>query len=143
MRNIRHVGLVVKSIENSLKFYCDLLGLKIQGSTNEDENFISDIIGIKNAQLKTLKLSADDNKTRIELVEFLSPTPNKVKKNNLNNFGLTHIALTVNNLDLIFKKLKKAGIYFNSIPKISVDGNLKVVFCKDFEGNFLELIEEL
>ncbi len=49
----------------------------------------------------------------------------------------------MNNLDLIFKKLKKAGIYFNSIPKISVDGNLKVVFCKDFEGNFLELIEEL
>ena len=132
MRNIRHVGLVVESIENSLKFYCDLLGLKIQGSTNEDENFISDIIGIKNAQLKTLKL-----------IEFLSPTPNKVKKNNLNNFGLTHIALTVDNLDFIFKKLKKAGIYFNSIPKISVDGNLKITFCKDFEGNSLELIEEL
>ena len=99
MKNVRHVGLVVESIEKSLKFYRDLLGLKIQGSTNEDENFISEIIGIKNAQLKTLKLSADDNKTRIELVEFLSPPPNKVEK--------TAIAGWISIVDLVTLGLTK------------------------------------
>lgn len=143
MKNIRHVGLVVSDIERALKFYRDLLGLKIQSTTNEKGDFISQLIAKEKVELKTVKLSADDNATRIELIEFSNPESNQNKKIELFNRGFTHIALTVNNLDELYLRLRKAGIKFNCHPKLSPNGMLKVTFCRDFEGNYLELTQEI
>ena len=143
MKNVRHVGLVVLDIEKALKFYCDLLGLKIQGRTNEKGYFINQLLENENIELKTIKLSADDNATRIELIDFSDIKSNQNKKIKLTNAGFTHVALTVNNLDELYLQLKKANVQFNCPPQLSADGQLKVTFCKDFEGNYLELIEEI
>ena len=70
MENIRHLGLVVADLERALEFYRDLLGLHIQGKTDEKGSFISKILATKNIEVKTVKLSADDNSTRIELLKF-------------------------------------------------------------------------
>jgi len=143
LKNIRHVGIVVLDIEKALSFYRDLLGLKIQGTTYEDGDFINHLLAKGQIKLKTIKLSADDNATRIELLGFSNPEPNNNKNAELFNRGFTHVALTVNNLDELYSRLKKAGIEFNCPPQISPNGTLKVTFCKDFEGNYLELTEEL
>jgi len=143
MKNIRHVGLVVKNLSDSLKFYHEILGLKIQGKTEEEEEYISKLIGINNTKMKTLKLSADDSATRIELIEFLTPKSENRNKNNLNTYGFTHVAITVKNLDEIYKKLKNENIKCNTPPLITPNGTLKIIFCQDFDGNFLELTEEL
>jgi len=55
-------------MEKALEFYRDLLGLHIQGKTEEKGEFISKLLSIKDSDLKTIKLSADDNSTRIELL---------------------------------------------------------------------------
>jgi len=142
MQNIRHVGLVVSNLDKSLMFYRDLLGLKIQGTTSEEGDFISSITSIDNVKLNTIKLSADDNSTRIELIELLSeiPTTNNTQ---LSTKGFTHIALTVSNLDELYIKLQNKGIKFTCKPKLSPNRKLKITFCRDFEGNFLELTQEL
>ena len=64
-------------------------------------------------------------------------------KKQLDQSGLTHISLTVHNLDETYSILKERGIEFNCPPTLSVNQNLKVTFCRDFEGNFLELTEEI
>ena len=143
MKNIRHIGLVVSSIDNALRFYRDLLGLKIQGSTDESGEFISKLIGYDKVKLKTVKLSAEDNATRLELIEFTNPTIESQNKKKLTNYGFTHIAITVKDLDKIYNRLSKAGVYFNSPPILSADNSLLATFCRDFEGNFLELIQEI
>ena len=142
MKNIRHIGLVVSNLDKALTFYRDLLGLKIQGTTSEEGDFISTIISIDNVKLKTIKLSADDNSTRIELIELLSKIPTN-NTEQLSTKGFTHIALTVSNLDELYTKLQNKGIEFTCEPKVSPNGKLKITFCKDFEGNFLELTQEL
>ena len=143
MKNIRHVGLVVSDIEKALEFYRDLLGLKIQGTTDEKGDFINQMFTKENIELKTIKLSADDNATRIELLEFSNPKSNQNKKIELTNSGFTHIALTVNNLNEMYLRLRKADVQFNCPPKLSPNGKLKIAFCRDFEGNYLELTEEI
>ena len=143
MKNIRHVGLVVSDVEKALEFYRDLLGLKIQGTTDEKGDFTNKLLDKENIELKTVKLSADDNATRIELLEFSGPKSNQNEKIRLYNSGFTHIALTVNNLDEMYLRLKKANVQFNCPPKLSPNGKLKITFCRDFEGNYLELIEEV
>ena len=143
LENIRHFGLVVSNLEKALVFYQDLLGLSIQGKTEESGDFISKMLSFENIKVKTVKLSANDNSTRLELLEFENPKVNSAKKNNLFEPGFTHISLTVKNLDELYLRLKNSNIEFNSQPTISPNGTLKVVFCKDFEGNYLELIEEI
>ena len=120
-----------------------MLGLKLEGSTDEYGDFISDLFARDGIELKTQKLSADDNATRIELIEFSVPESNQNEKVKLFNQGFTHVALTVNNLDELYSQLKDAGVKFNSPPKLSPNKSLKVTFCKDFEGNYLELIQEI
>lgn len=141
MENIRHLGLVVVDLERALAFYRDLLGLHIQGKTDEKGSFISKILATKNVEVKTVKLSADDNSTRIELLKFNNSKTKK--KISLVEPGFTHIALTVKNLDELYLKLKKAKIKFNCSPTITPNGTIKILFCEDFEGNYLELIEEI
>ena len=143
MKNIRHMGLVVSDMEKALYFYRDLLGLKIQGTTNEEGNFINQLLNKEDIKLKTVKLSTDDNTTRIELLEFSNPKSNQNKKIELFNTGFTHVAFTVDNLDEIYMHLKNGGVQFNCPPKLSPNGMLKVTFCRDFEGNYLELTQEI
>jgi len=130
-------------MKKALNFYHDLLGFKIQSTTDERGDFISQLLAREGVELKTVKLSADDNATRLELLEFSNHKSNQSKKIELFNPGFTHIALTVNNLDELYLRLKNTGIQFNCPPKLSPDGMLKVTFCRDFEGNYLELTQEL
>ena len=143
MKNIRHLGLVVTNMDKALEFYHDLLGLHIQGKTVENGDFISKLFDSENVELKTIKLSADDNSTRLELLEFTNPKTSKTKKIALFEPGFTHISLTVKNLETLYLRLIKFGIEFNCPPTISPNGTLKIAFCKDFEGNYLELTEEI
>ena len=85
----------------------------------------------------------EDNSSAIELIEFSKPFPQKKIRNELIDCGITHIALTVDNLDEIYIQLKKLDIKFNHEPQLSPNGKLKVAFCQDPEGNYLELIEEI
>ena len=58
----------------------------------------------------------------------------------INYHHITKFETLTEKLDNI---LKERGIEFNCPPTLSVNQNLKVTFCRDFEGNFLELTEEI
>ena len=140
---LRHTGLVVEDLEKEVKFYTEVLGFRIVKTTNEDSKFISIILGISNPKLKTVKLTLEkETGTLLELLTF----EGKIQQRKVvvpDNFGYTHIALTVINLDLIYREMKKLEIEFLSEPTISPDGYAKVAFCRDPENNMIELVEVL
>ncbi len=140
---VRHVGIVVKKIDDVLPFYRDLLGLKLVKKAREPSPFVSHILGLRRCQLVTVKLAADDGSTLIELLEFASHPGNLGSSPDLTGPGITHIAFTVQDLDTLYRKLTRAGIAFISPPSGSPDGRAKVAFCRDPAGNYLELVEEL
>jgi len=142
-RTVRHVGIVVKKIDDVLPFYRDLLGLKLVKKTHEPEPFINQILGINGCRLVTVKLAASEGVTLVELLEFGSPPSRHSMDPALFSPGITHIALTVKDLDGLYRKLISKGIPFLSPPMISPDGFAKVAFCRDPAGNYLELVEEL
>ena len=51
LTEVRHIGIVVKNIENSLKFYRDLLGLQIQRAMNESGEYIDNMLGFKDVKV--------------------------------------------------------------------------------------------
>ena len=142
MKAIRHIGIVVRDLEKMLHFYGDLLGLKVVKDQDELGNYIDIIVGLKNTMIRTVKMEADDG-SLIELLYFQSHPQVDFNEKKLCNLGISHIAFTVKNLDLEYQRLLKAGVEFISSPQKSTDGFAKVVFCKDLESNFIELVEEL
>tara|TARA_B100000963_G_scaffold41570_1_gene30920 strand:+ start:10717 stop:11145 length:429 start_codon:yes stop_codon:yes gene_type:complete len=139
---IRHTGLVTKNIKKSLNFWCDLIGFKVYKDIIEYGDAIDNILKLKNTKVRTIKLK-DKKKNLLELLHFLKPKKNKIKKTFSNSIGYTHISITVKDIDKLCKKLKMHKVKFNSPPQISKDGRVKMTYCQTPEGSFLEIVEEL
>ena len=140
LTEVRHIGIVVKNIENSLKFYRDLLGLQIQRAMNESGEYIDTMLGFKDVKVKTVKMSAPNGLTLVELLEFDVPSGSNLP-HHVNDLGASHVAFTVSNIDEVYDKLKQSGIKFNASPQLSPDGYAKVTFCLDPDNTPVELVE--
>jgi hypothetical protein len=137
--NYRHTGVVAKNIKKSLFFYKNLLNLKLIKKTIENKKIIQKLLNIKISKLTTYKLGYNNSKIIIEILHF-----NKTNKNEkifLNTEGITHISLTVKNLNAIYNKLIKNKVKFISEPILSENKKFKLCFCRTPEGCYLELVQ--
>lgn len=142
--NFRHVGLVVKDLEKSLKFWCEILNFKVQKQMLEEGPYIDQMMGIDGVRVLTTKI-ADDENNIIELLNFKSHLDKEDWEGKPYSTGLTHIALTVGDLKKTLEKMKRFKFLDSceTIPVKSPDGKVIVVYIKSFEGLLLELVEEL
>ena len=65
---VRHVGIMVSDMEKSLKFYRDLLGLKVKSLVDEEGKYLDNMLSNKDVKNKIAKLYAGDGDTMIELI---------------------------------------------------------------------------
>ena len=128
-------------MENSLKFYRDQLGLKIIKDMDEQGNYLDNMLSLNDVRVRTVKLSANENTTLVELLEFESHNDNKIR--NFYTIGASHVAFTVDDIEKLYVNLSEKNIKFNAIPQKSPDGLVKVTFCKDPDGTPIELVEML
>lgn len=142
MKEIRHTGIVVSNMEQSLKFYRDLIGLKVVKDFTEKGKYIDSISGLSGVHLRMVKLTADDG-SMIELLLYLSHPNQPPIKTRIYDLGCSHVAFTVDNIDMEYERLSGKGVKFNCPPYISPDGYAKVTFCHDPDGTCIELVEVL
>jgi catechol 2,3-dioxygenase-like lactoylglutathione lyase family enzyme len=138
----RHVGIVVKDLAKTTNFWTNLIGFKLHLEAKEISPYIDELLGIANPELRTVKL-IDEKGFIIELLEFANYPAKDNWEGNLATTGLTHIALTVSDLESLTVKLKENDYKFISETKKSPNGSVKVVFVRGPEGLMLELVEQL
>jgi hypothetical protein len=141
MIKIRHTGIVTNNLIKSLNFWKKNFKFKIKKDVNESGKTLDKVLMFKNIKVRTLKLS-DNYNNLIELLYFKNPKVSVKKNIKSNSIGITHISITVKNLNKIYKELKK-DVKFNSKPLLSADGNVLMTYCRTPEGCFLELVEEI
>jgi catechol 2,3-dioxygenase-like lactoylglutathione lyase family enzyme len=142
VKNIRHTGVVVTDMDESLKFYRDLMGLKPVIDFTEKGSFIDTISNAGGIDLRMVKLIAEDG-GMIELLYYAShPQPDR-GENKLYETGPTHVAFTVDDVDRTYADWTAKGIRCNSEPVVSPDGKAKLFFCQDPDGTFLEIVQML
>ena len=140
--NLRHAGIVVQDMAKQLEFYRDLLEMEVWADFKDDSAYVQEVTGLPGANIWMVKLRAKDGGS-IELLQYLShpqdvPTPRQSC-----DMGCNHVALQVDDLEVVYRKLIKYGIRFNVPPMVSPDGGAKVTYCRDPEGVILELVEIL
>ncbi|MEJ5227790.1 VOC family protein [Thermodesulfovibrio sp.] len=142
IKNIRHIGIVVSNLELSLHFYSDLLGFKVVKKMEESGEYIDNISSLKNVKITTVKMAAPDGNL-VELLYYHSHQRATILHREIWQTGISHIAFSVDDIEQEYNRLSAAGVTFNSPPQLSTDGYAKVTFCRDPDGNFIELVEVL
>ena len=145
LKSFFHTGFVVKDIEESVKFYSDVLGMRIAGRSERKGEFAQQMLAFPDAHIKGGFLDVGDGH-QLELIQYLSPASgeNKLHRNDL---GASHLAFLVEDIETFYKETSHKGITYNNPPAslFDDDGNLlrKAAYAQDPDGNWLEFIELL
>ncbi|MEG1602029.1 MAG: methylmalonyl-CoA epimerase [Cloacibacillus sp.] len=130
LKNIDHIGVAVKSIDEALKFWEDTLGVKCHG--------IEEVVEQK---VKTAFLPIDD--TEIELLEGTAEDSPVTKYIEKNGQGIQHLAIRVPDIEAALAELKEKGVrLIDEKPRIGA-GGAKIAFIhpKASGGVLLELCQ--
>ena len=138
----RHVGIVVNDLDKTRDFWINTLGFKLHIEAKEESPYIDELLAIKDPALTTVKL-IDSKGFIIELLKFENYQVENSWSGDIKTIGLTHIALTVDNLDELIAILRKLDYHTISEIKTSPNKKVKIVFVRGPEGIMLELVQEL
>ena len=131
-----HVGLTVESLERTLPFYRDVLGLEVLDRFSVAGEAFADAVDVPGATGRFAHLDAGG--ARLELVEY-DPDADARPAPALNEPGATHVGLAVDDLDARIAALP-ASVETLSEPRTTESGT-RICFLRDPEGNLVELLE--
>jgi len=107
---INHIGIAVNSIEDTVKLYTDVLGLKLKA-----------IEIVKDQKVRTAIIPVGESK--IELIESTDPEGGIAKYIERRGEGMHHLALEVDNIQEALETLEKKGIpLIDKRPRAGVEG---------------------
>ncbi|MDW7667884.1 MAG: methylmalonyl-CoA epimerase [Bacillota bacterium] len=130
VKKVDHIGIAVKNLEDSLKFYQDTLGLELSGVEVVEEQ-----------KVRVAFLPVGD--TEVELLESTDPDGPIAKFIEKKGEGIQHIAYKVENIEDAIKEMEDQGVrMIDKTPRYGA-GGAKIAFChpKSTKGVLVELCQ--
>lgn len=130
VKKLDHIGIAVKDLEASLKFYEQILGLKSAGTEIVEEQ-----------KVRVAFLPIGD--TEVELLESTEEDGPIAKFIAKNGEGIQHMAYRVDNIEEAIAKLKEQGIrMIDEKPRYGA-GGAQIAFChpKSTNGVLIEICQ--
>jgi diaminopimelate decarboxylase len=143
-RGIDHVSVTCASIERSLAFYRDGLGLALLDSGAETGARIGAVVGLPGARLRFAELALGDGRL-VELLEYEAPAGRALHPQP-NDAGAAHVALAVDDLGAALRRLREHGFDSRSAP-VTLDDHegtwkdVTLAYVDDPDGFVVELIQ--
>ena len=138
---LTHIGVCVSDWERSLHFYRDVLGFRYLSELQVGGAPSSTLLQLAQVSLRAIYLERDG--TRIELLHYAVPGhEGQGQPRPMNQLGLTHLSLRVDDLAATVDELQKAGV--NVIEKTRIDlpdFQAAAVFVTDPDGTLIELVQ--
>lgn len=131
---IDHLGIAVTSLDEGLRFYEQLLGMRV---THKER------IEIEQVNVAMLPTGTAPDAPRIELLEATDSESTIARFIEKRGPGLHHVALRVNDLAAITERLRIEGATLVNQPRLGAGGHLYVfVHPASAGGVLLELIQK-
>lgn len=119
---VDHIGIAVKNLDETLKFYTEVLGLEVQGSEIVEEQ-----------KVKVAFLPVGDSE--IELLESTDPEGPIARFIEKNGEGVQHIAFKVDDIEEAIEYMKSKGMrMIDEQPRYGA-GGAKIAFVHPKSSN--------
>lgn len=130
IKKIDHLGIAVKDLQAAIKFYEDMLGLKV-----------TEIEEVAEQKVRVAFLPTGDSE--VELLESTTPDGPIARFIEKNGEGIQHIAFRVENLEEKLAELKEKGVrLIDEKPRRGAGGaNIAFLHPKSTFGTLVELCE--
>jgi catechol 2,3-dioxygenase-like lactoylglutathione lyase family enzyme len=140
---VHHVGITVRDLDASLRFYGEVLGFEVLvHRTGVEAPHVRALIGYPDAVIDVARLAIPGG-GQLELTQFVAPAGG-VTDVDPPDIGAVHLALAVTDMDGVYERLLAEGIRFTSAPVAAPDGpsaGMRFVYCRDPDGAQLELVQ--
>lgn len=136
-----HLGICVSDLERSLAFYRDALGFAVESELRVEGEPSATLLGLEGVRLHAVYLVRDG--LRIELLHYASPGyVGDGAPRAMNQLGLTHLSLRVEDLEATLARLEALGARVLHDTRIDNPRlRAKAVFATDPDGTRIELVE--
>jgi len=144
---IDHTAIVVSDTEASLKFYRDVLGMRVAGESENygtEQEHLNNVFG---ARLRITSMRAIDDGPGIEFLEYLAPRNGRAFPTDERASDVLHwqTTLTVNNAAAAARNVRANRSMFVSPGLVQLGrddlGFTKAFLVRDPDGHVMELIE--
>jgi glyoxylase I family protein len=140
IRNIHHLGIVVRDFERMLKFYSEAFGFEVLGTELQVPPQKAAAIARANVPRSNVRvIMMQAGNCFLEIMgnpgAAISPAANP-------GAGYVQLCIDVDDIDAEYARLKEIGMTFG--PPAPVDfGHVKAVTGCDPEGNVIELVQTI
>jgi len=139
-----HTGITVSNLERSLAFWRDVLGFELSHTAHQTGEMATEITGVEGGELR-LAVVKTPGGHKIELLEYRAPLDRKKHVDLMPcDIGHVHVALIVDDLDVILGAIKKSGWKAAGKPQMLKSGpnaGKQVVYVRDPDGTTIEFMQ--
>jgi lactoylglutathione lyase len=130
-----HVGQCVTDLERSKRFYCELFGFTLEREINPPDDSSAQLMSLTPPMAMTAAYLVRDGLV-LELLHFAAAGRTQpFRERTMNEPGLTHLSLSVDDIDAVCARVPDFGGEVISASNIGA-----AVFVRDPDGQLLELL---
>jgi len=137
-----HTGITVSNLERSLEFWRDVLGFELSHRAQQKGELAEQITGVPGAEILIAVVKAPGHK--IELLEYRAPVDRQHFRPRPCDVGSVHIALIVDNLDVVLARIASSGWKAAGKPQTLTAGpnaGKRVIYVRDPDGTTIEFMQ--
>jgi len=138
---VGHLGICVRDLERSMRFYRDLLGFRALTRVEAKGPEVDRMLRLSGVDQETVFLERDG--VRLALFAYRTPAPEgDGEPRPMNRLGLAALMLRVDDLDATLVRFREAGVRVLEETRTEhAAWRSKLVFLCDPDGTLIELIE--
>jgi catechol 2,3-dioxygenase-like lactoylglutathione lyase family enzyme len=143
IKNIDHTGFTVSSLDESLKFWVDVMGFRhLYTWSFEAGRFIEQLVGVQGAAMRLAMVEGPGHS--IELLEYTSPPERPAYRPRSSDVGSVHLAFYVENIDALLARI--AGFGWLPVGEVqTVESGerkgLRLIYVRGPDGVTLEFLQ--
>ena len=143
MVRVDHTGFTVKSLQESVNFFVDVLGFKIVNQEHfGPSEFLSNVVGVPDAEMTLAMLELDGH--LVELLEYTAPNPRNIVRPRSCDIGSVHLAFYVVDLEDVVRRVELVGWHRLGALQTVASGariGLRIAYVRSADGITLEFLQ--
>ncbi len=140
IRGLHHVAISTPDARRLIEFYKRLgFAVAFDQSWPQGTEVADAITGLRGSAARQVLLRVPG--AYVELFQYAAPAPRPGDPQRpVNDHGITHLCLDVEDLDALHAELTGAGVHFESPPQ-DIGAGVRTCYARDPDGNVVELQE--